>query len=166
MSNLLLGAEPHHALDAGAVVPTAVEDHDLSGRRQVRDIALGVHLRLFPLGWRGECHHSENARAHTLGHSLDRAALACSVAPFEDDADLQARVHPPLLELDELDMQAGELPLVLLPLQLIAGRKIIVLLVGHRFGSHDQALVPDYTLMSAKTRASINIKVLAEADPA
>ena len=30
---LLLGAEAHDPLDAGAVVPAAVEDHDLAGRR-------------------------------------------------------------------------------------------------------------------------------------
>jgi hypothetical protein len=32
----LLGAEAHHALDAGAVVPAAVEDHDLAAAGQVR----------------------------------------------------------------------------------------------------------------------------------
>ena len=42
---LLLGAEPHHTLDAGAVVPAAVEDDDLAGGREVRDVALDVHLR-------------------------------------------------------------------------------------------------------------------------
>ena len=30
---LLVGAEAHDPLDAGAVVPAAVEDHDLAGRR-------------------------------------------------------------------------------------------------------------------------------------
>ena len=32
---LLVGAEAHHPLDAGAVVPGAVEQHDLAGGRQV-----------------------------------------------------------------------------------------------------------------------------------
>ena len=44
---LLLGAEAHHALDAGAVVPTAVKDHDFAGGREVRHVALQVHLRSF-----------------------------------------------------------------------------------------------------------------------
>jgi hypothetical protein len=35
-------AETHHPLDAGAVVPGAVEEDDLSRGRQVRDIALEV----------------------------------------------------------------------------------------------------------------------------
>ncbi len=32
--HLLLGGEAHDALDAGPVVPTAVEDHDLAGGRR------------------------------------------------------------------------------------------------------------------------------------
>src|SRR6516165_5488645 len=35
MFGLLLGAEPQHPLDAGPVVPAAVENHDLPRRRQV-----------------------------------------------------------------------------------------------------------------------------------
>jgi hypothetical protein len=42
--DLLLGAEAHHALHAGAVVPAAVEDHDFARGRQVRNVALRVHL--------------------------------------------------------------------------------------------------------------------------
>src|SRR5207342_642517 len=43
---LLPGAVAHDWLDAGAVVPAAVEDGDLLGRREVGDGALDVHLRL------------------------------------------------------------------------------------------------------------------------
>src|SRR6185436_19323694 len=43
---LLLGAEAEDVLDAGPVVPAAVEDHDLAGCREVREIALDVHLAL------------------------------------------------------------------------------------------------------------------------
>jgi len=31
---IVVGAEAHHALDAGAVVPGAVEQHDLTARRR------------------------------------------------------------------------------------------------------------------------------------
>ena len=117
----LLGAEPHHPLDAGSVVPAAVEDHDLPGRGQMWNVALGVHLRLLALGRRGKRDHPEDARAHPLGHGFDRAALAGAVAPFEEDADLEALVHHPLLELDELDMQPREFLLVFLSLQLAVG---------------------------------------------
>ena len=51
---LLVGAEAHHVLDAGAVVPGAVEQHDLAGRRQVGDVALEVPLRPLALGRRAE----------------------------------------------------------------------------------------------------------------
>jgi len=76
--------------------------------------------------------HPEDARAHPLHHSLDRAALACPVAPVEEDADLQALVHHPLLEFDELDVQPREFPLVFPSLQLAIVCKVTVLLVGHR----------------------------------
>src|SRR6516225_3114497 len=118
MFGLILGAEPQHPLDASPVVPAAIENHDLSRCRQVWQVALGVHLRLLPLGRRRECHDPEDARAHSLGHSFDRAALAGSVAAFEDDADPKAFVHHPLLELDKLDVQTRELPLVFFLFQL------------------------------------------------
>ena len=43
-AGLLGGAEPHDGFDAGAVVPAAVEDDDLTRSRKVRDVALEVHL--------------------------------------------------------------------------------------------------------------------------
>ena len=104
----------------------------------MRDIALSVHLRLFSLGRRGQRNHPENARAYSLGHRLDCAALTGAIAPFEEDAHLQALVHHPLLELDELDMQACELPLVFVPLQFTVGSKLTLLLVGHR--GHSQVM--------------------------
>ena len=42
---LLGGAETHHVLDAGAVVPAAIEDHDLAGGREMLHVPLDVHLR-------------------------------------------------------------------------------------------------------------------------
>ena len=48
---LVVGAEAHHALDAGAVVPAAVEQDDLAGGRQVRDVALEVPLRASRARW-------------------------------------------------------------------------------------------------------------------
>src|SRR5262249_35577907 len=76
-------------------------------------------------------HDPEDARADALGHGLDRAALAGSITAFENDADLEALVHHPLLELDELDVQARQFALVFLPLQLAAGFSLVVLLVSH-----------------------------------
>src|SRR5438093_4324243 len=47
---LLVGAEAHHPLDAGPVVPAAVEQHHLARRRQVLNVALEVPLRALFLG--------------------------------------------------------------------------------------------------------------------
>ena len=102
-------AEAHHALDARAVVPAAVQDHDLAGRRQVRQIALDVHLALLALGRRGQRDDAEHARAHALGDRLDGPALAGAVAALEHDADLEPLVLDPLLQLDQLDVQLGQL---------------------------------------------------------
>ena len=92
---LLLRAKAHHVLDAGAVVPTAVEDHDLAGRRKVLHVTLHVHLRLFAVGRRRQRDDAEDARADSLGDGADRAALAGSVAAFEDDDYAQALVLDP-----------------------------------------------------------------------
>ena len=65
----------HHPLDAGPVVPTAVEDHDLARRWKMRQVALDVHLGLLTVGRRGERDHPEYPRAHPLGDPLDHPAL-------------------------------------------------------------------------------------------
>src|SRR4029453_1487955 len=119
--DLLLAAEAHHTLDPGAVVPAAVEDHDFARRRQVRDIALRVHLRFVALGRGRERGHPEHARADPFGDRLDGAALAGAIPSLEHDADLEPLVLHPLLEPHELDVQLPQLPLVVLPLQLFRG---------------------------------------------
>ena len=106
----LLGrAEAHHPLDAGAVVPAAVEDHDLAGRREVADVALDVHLGPLALGRGGQGDDLEHARADALGDPLDRAALAGGVAALEHDAHPRTRRLDPLLHRDELAMELAHL---------------------------------------------------------
>ncbi len=68
----------------GAVVPAAIEDDDLAGRREVLHVALHVHLALLAIRRRRQRHEAEDARADALGDRLDRAALAGGVAPLED----------------------------------------------------------------------------------
>src|SRR5882724_2870525 len=104
-------------LDARPVVPAAIEDHDLAGGGQMGHVALRVELRLLALGGGGEGDHPEDARAHALGDGFDGPALAGAVAALEDDTDLEAFMLDPLLELDELDVQLGQLLLVGLPLE-------------------------------------------------
>ena len=123
-------AEPHHALDARAVVPAAVEDHDFARRRQVLHVALDVHLALLALGRRRQRNDAEHARTDPFGDRLDRAALAGGVAAFEHDADLEPLVDDPLLQLDQLDVQPLELFLVILALELLG---LLVVVVGSTF---------------------------------
>ena len=87
---LLGGAEAHHLLDPGAVVPGAVEDRDLSGGGQVGDVALEVPLRLLALGRRRQRDDAADPRRDVLGDPLDHAALAGGVAALEDDRDPRA----------------------------------------------------------------------------
>ncbi|MNG08061.1 hypothetical protein D3C84_913930 [compost metagenome] len=77
-------------------------------------VALGVHLAFFPLGRRWQRHHAKHPRADAFADGLDGAALAGTVATFEDDADFQALGHHPLLQFDQLDVQGLERLLVLL----------------------------------------------------
>ena len=124
---LVLGlrAEPHDALDARAVVPGAVEQDDLAGGGQVRDVALEVPLRLLALRRRGQGHHPAHPWAGPLGDPLDHAALAGGVAPLEDHDELQALGPDVLLHDHELALELQQLFLELLGgqlLGLLAGR--------------------------------------------
>ena len=115
---LLLGAEAHHMLDAGAVVPTAVEDHDLAGGREMLHVPLHVHLALFPIRRGGQRDNAKHARADALGDGADGPALARAVASLEHDDDAQPLGLHPLLERAELGLKASKFLLVLLAIQL------------------------------------------------
>src|SRR4029453_6696741 len=118
---MLLGcAEAHDVLDAGAVVPAAIEDHDLAGRREVLHVALHVHLGLLPVRGRGQGEDAKDARAHACRHRLDQATLAGGIATLADDDDSLARRLAPVLQMAELDLELVELLLVLLALQFLA----------------------------------------------
>jgi hypothetical protein len=79
---LVGGAEAHHTFDTRAVVPAAIENHDLTGRRQVPHVSLPVHLGFFALGRRRQSDHAEDPRAHAFGDRLDHAALTGAIAAF------------------------------------------------------------------------------------
>ena len=109
---LLVGAEAHDPLDAGPVVPAAVEEHDLAGRRQLGDVALEVPLRPLAVGRLGQRDHPHDARVGPVDDPLDRAALARGVPALEEHADPEALVDDPLLELDQLPLESLEVALV------------------------------------------------------
>jgi hypothetical protein len=114
---LLFGAETHHPLDVGAVVPTPVEEDDLPTRRQVLHVALEVPLCLLPLGGLGEGDHPHLAWAGPFGDPLDHAAFSGRSASLEDDQDFHPGLGDPVLELDQLLLHPGQLGLVDLLLQ-------------------------------------------------
>ena len=99
-------AEAHDALDAGAVVPAAVEQDDLAAGRQMRHIALEVPLRALALVRRGQRDDAADARIEALGDALDHAALAGGIAAFEEHDDLELLCDDPVLQLDQLVLQA------------------------------------------------------------
>ena len=107
--DLGLAGEAHHPLDAGAVVPGAVEQHDLAAGRQMRDVALEVPLRPLALGRRRQGDDAADARVEALGDALDGAALARRVAALEQHDQLVAGVLHPVLQLDQLRLQPEQL---------------------------------------------------------
>jgi hypothetical protein len=122
---LALVDEIHDALNAGPVVPAAVEDDDLARGGELLDVALGEQLRLLALRRRGERDDAKDARADPLGDCLDRSALALGVTSLKDDDDARAVVLNPVLQVAQLDLQLAELLLVILALEAtVAGRSL------------------------------------------
>ena len=127
---LLVAAEAHHALDAGAVVPGAVEQHDLAARRQVPDVALEIPLAAFLVGRLLQRHDARAARIQVLHEALDRAALAGGVAALEQDDDLLPGLLDPGLQLEQFDLQPVLLALVALARQQVLVRVAAIAPVG------------------------------------
>ena len=103
---LRVGTESHHAFDTRAVVPAAVEQHELVRGRQLRRIALEIPRADFTIGWLAERHDSRLARAEILDDAFDRAVFAGGVAAFDDHEDLVVARDDLFLQLDEFDLQA------------------------------------------------------------
>jgi len=119
---LCLRAETHYVLDAGPVVPAAIENHDLASRREMREVALEVYFRLLAVGRRRQRHHSEHAWANPLGDRLDRAAFSGGVASFEDHHHAQALLPDPILQRAELHLELAQLLFVFLALHWLIPR--------------------------------------------
>ncbi len=113
------GAEPHHLLHAGAVVPGPVEQHDLPLGGQVGDVALVVPLAPLAVRGRGQRGDPGDARTQVLGDPHDRATLACGVTAFEDDHDAGTGVADPFLQLHQFRLQKEQFGLVYVPRDLL-----------------------------------------------
>ena len=104
-----LGGEAHHVFDAGAIVPAAIEYHDLARGRKAFDVALNEHLAFFAVRRRRQGGHPEHSRADAFAERLDGAAFAGGVPPFENDDDAGARGLDPVLQAAKLDLQLAKL---------------------------------------------------------
>src|SRR5580765_5359703 len=99
----------HDRLHAGAVVPAAVEQHDLLRRRQIAHEALEV-----PFGFLAVARFSGGDDAcltwtQVLHDSLDRAVLAGAVAAFKDHEYLQVVGDDVAVQPYEFDLQTPQL---------------------------------------------------------
>ena len=121
---LVLGAEPHHVLDARPVVPAAVEDDDFAGGGEVGEVSLEVDLALLAIRRRRQRHDAEDARADPLGEGPDRSPFPGAVPAFDHDDHAQAFFLHPGLQMAQTHLELLELLFILTPLHrmLIRGR--------------------------------------------
>jgi len=102
---LLVGAEAHDPLDAGPVVPAAVEKDHLAGAREVLRVTLEVPLRRLPLGGGAERYHSTDAGIESFDDALDHATLSGGIPALEDDHNFEAARLDEFLHQDQLALQ-------------------------------------------------------------
>jgi len=105
-----LRCKAHHALDPGAVVPAAIEQHDLAACGQVRHVALEIPLGALAIARCWQRDGTAHAWIESLGDALDGAALAGRVATLEHNDHLLPAGHDPVLELDQFGLQLEQLP--------------------------------------------------------
>src|SRR5689334_1164045 len=111
---LLIGTKPHHVFNAGAVVPTSVEDYDLACGGEVLYVPLHVHLALFSIRRSRQRHEAKDTRADALRKRTDGAPFAGGVTSFEDDDHPQTLVLDPFLEAAKFALKTCQFLLVLL----------------------------------------------------
>jgi hypothetical protein len=146
-------------LDARAVVPAAVEQHDLSARRQMRRVALEVPLRSLALVGGGDRDDATTARVQEGNQALDHAILARRVASLEQHDQPLALGHDPLLHVHELGLHAQKLLLVLLAAQLDgSGHRGIVAAVRLRCLRSSAARRPRDPSVRLSPRATLNLR--------
>ena len=106
----VIAAKAHHPLDAGPIIPTAVKEHDLAGRRQVGDVALEIPLGFFAVGGRRQSGHAANPGIQVLGDPLDDAALAGGIPAFADDDHPVPGLNHPVTAAIQAGFGGGRVP--------------------------------------------------------
>ena len=84
------------------------------------NVALKVPLAPLHVARLVERDDARGTRVQMLHESLDGPALACGVPPLEQDDDLPSGALDPALDLQQLHLEPGLVPLVFLPLHLVA----------------------------------------------
>src|SRR5262245_890947 len=110
-------AKTHHVFHSSTVVPTPVENDDLSCGREMLHITLHIHLALLPTRWCRQCYKPKHPGTNPFRDRSDRAALSCGVPALEDDNYAEAFVFDPVLEFAKFTLESAEFLLVLLALQ-------------------------------------------------
>ena len=88
-----------NVLHPGPVVPTSVEQHEFTGRRQVGDVTLEVPLRALAVGRGGEGNDADLPRVQAFGDGIHGAALARRVSPFEQHHHAPPGVAQPVSQI-------------------------------------------------------------------
>ena len=148
-----VAAKAHDALYAGAVIPGAIEKHDLAVGRQMLYVALEIPLAALRFRRLFQGDDARAAGIQMLHEALDGAALARGIAPLEKDYHLLPGFLDPGLQLEQFNLQAVFLPLVIAALHQVlvgiaalppVGRQFIIGIGGQLTGRH--ALLPEQAL--------------------
>lgn len=114
---LVLRAKAHHVLDAGAIIPAAIENNDFTRRGKMRHVTLQINLSLFTVGRCWQRDNAKDARADAFSDGADGAALACTVAAFKENDDAEAFVFYPFLKFAEFGLKASQFLFILFAFQ-------------------------------------------------
>src|SRR5262249_18990165 len=101
----------------GTVVPASVENSDFSCSWEMLNVALDVHLTLFPIRRRRQGYHSKDPRTYALGNRTNGAALTGRVTTLKDDNHAETLVLDPILKFAKFRLQPTQLLFVLLAFQ-------------------------------------------------
>src|SRR5262245_65509157 len=102
---LFFRAESHHPLDAGAVVPAAVEEDDFPAGGKMRHVALKIPLGAFALARSRQGRDPADPRIEALRDPLDDPDLYRRVAAIEEDHDLELMLHDTDLAIPTLHIE-------------------------------------------------------------
>ncbi len=106
---LVGGAEAEDGFHHGAVVPAAVEEHDLSAPGKLLHVALEIPLGTLLFRRLAQGYDPVVLLVHITGDPADRTALSRGVSPFEEDDHLEFVDLQVLLEFDQFGLVGFEL---------------------------------------------------------